>query len=151
MRRTSFPGGELRARREEMGLNVYEVFRRTRVPAHYIDALERGDLRALPVSCYSVAFLKTYSEFLGLDADRYVDTFRACSRPSAMRFLRRKADPELRVPAWMHELMTWAAVLAILALGWITYNVVFHPQADVASRRVDAETVQTASPPGPGF
>ena len=141
MKRTPFPGGELRARREEMRLNVYEVFRKTRVPVKYIHALEKGDLRALPVSCYSVAFLRTYCQFLELDADRYVDTFRACSRPSAIRFLRRKEDAHLRAPVWMHDLMTWAAVLAILALGWITYNVVFHPQADVTSQHVEAQTV----------
>jgi cytoskeletal protein RodZ len=146
MRQASFPGGELRARREELGITVYEAFRRTHVPANYIEALERADVQALPATCYAVGFLKSYCEFLGLEEDRYVDSFRACVRPSVVRFLARKGDPP-RPPAWLNDLMTWSVVTSILLLGWITYTVVFQPQAQNPDKRVDAGTVELQPPP----
>ena len=146
MKQTSFPGEELRARREELGLTVYEAFRRTHVPANYIEALERGDVQALPAPCYAVGFLKSYCEFLGLDADRYVDSFRACFRPSVVRFLTREGDNR-KPPAWLHDLMTWAVITAMLVLGWVTYTVVFQPQAQNPDKRVDAGSVGIQQPP----
>ena len=146
MKQASFPGGELRARREELGITVYEAFRRTHVPANYIEALERADVQALPATCYAVGFLKSYCEFLGLEVDRYVDSFLACVRPSVVRFLARKGHPP-RPPAWLNDLMTWSVVTAILLLGWMTYTVVFQPQAQNPDKRVDAGTVELQPPP----
>jgi cytoskeletal protein RodZ len=148
MRQTSFPGSELREQREKMGLSVYEAFRKTRVPGNYIEALERGQVHALPATCYGVGFLKTYCLFLGLNPDRYVDSFRACSRPSAVRFLRAKnGGATFRTPDWVHDAMTWAVVTAVLLLGWVTYSVVFQPSQDNADRRVEAGTVDLVAPP----
>jgi hypothetical protein len=65
----TFPGSELRARREELGFSIYEAFRKTRVPANYIEALEQGDILNLPATCYAAGFLKTYCEFLGLNPE----------------------------------------------------------------------------------
>jgi cytoskeletal protein RodZ len=146
MKPASFPGGELRARREELGISVYEAFRRTHVPVNYIEALERADVQALPAACYAVGFLKSYCEFLDLDAERYVDSFRACVRPSVVRFMAREGQRS-RPPAWVQDLMTWAAVIGILLLGWVTYTVVFQPQAQNPSKRVDAGPVEIQTPP----
>jgi len=145
MKQASFPGGELRARREELGISVYEAFRRTHVPVNYIEALERADVHALPATCYAIGFLKSYCEFLDLDVERYADSFRACVRPSAVRFRAREGNPA-RMPGWVQDLTTWAAVIAILLLGWITYTVVFQPQAHNPSKRVDASPVEIQQP-----
>ena len=147
MRQTSFPGHELRERREELGISVYEAFRKTRVPAEYIEALERGDLHRLPVACYALGFLKTYCQFLGLGPERYLDCFRACSRPSMMRFLRRDENEEFHLPSWVQEAVTWAVITAVVVLGWLTYSMVVQPQVDTADKRVEAGTVEMMDPP----
>jgi len=146
MKQTSFPGEELRARREQLGLTIYEAFRKTHVPSAYIEVLERGDVQALPAPCYAVGFLKSYCEFLGLESERYVDSFRACFRPSVVRFIARKGYV-YRPPAWLHDLATWAVVMALLVLGWVTYTVVLRPEAQIPDKRVDASTVGIQPPP----
>lgn len=149
MKHSSFPGHELREHREKLGLSVYEVFRRTRVPAPYVAAMERGDMRGLPAPCYAVGFIRTYCEFLGLNADRYVDSFRACLLPSSgNRFLSRPDGTAFRIPGWVHDAMTWAVVASVVLLGWVAYTVVFHPGAP-AETRVSAGTVELAPPPLP--
>ena len=147
MKPVSFPGIELREHREALGLSIYEVFRKTHVPANYIEALERGDIHALPATCYAAGFLKTYCQFLGLNPDRYVDSFRACSRPSVVHFLRRQQEKGFQAPAWMHDFLTWAVITAVVLLAWITYSVVFQPQADAPAKRVAAGTMEVAPPP----
>jgi cytoskeletal protein RodZ len=146
MKPIAFPGHELREQREELGLSVYEVFRKTRVPANYIEALERGDVQALPSACYTTGFLKTYCQCLGLDPDRYVDSFRACLRPSVTRFPGRERDQERGTPAWLQDVTTWAIVMAIVLLGWITYTVVIRPHPDDVDQRVQATTVDLTPP-----
>lgn len=140
---TTFPGNDLRQRREGLGVSIYEAYRNTRVPVKYIESIERGDVGSLPGECYSVGFLRTYCQFLELDPEPYVDTLRACSRPAPPRFPRSRADLERRAPAWMQDLMTWAVITAVILLGWVTYAVVFRPQAEVTDNRVDAGTIET--------
>lgn len=150
MKQTAFPGQELRHRREEMGHSVYEAFRHTRVPVAYIEALEQGDLSALPGACYTVGFLKSYCEFLGLEAERYIDVFRASSRPAPARFLRRTANrASLRAPLWLDDLLTWVVVMGVVLLGWVTYSVVFSPHSDVVESGVEASTLDISQPPSP--
>lgn len=145
MTQTVFPGDELRERRESMGLTAAEVFRRTRIRVDHIEALERGDVDALPAPCYAAGFLKSYCEFLELDPNRFIESLRACSRPTGKRFLRsRKTNAEFRPPAWMQDLVAWAVIIAILVLGWVTYTVVFQPKPPEPT---EASAVEMVVPP----
>ncbi|HRI88558.1 MAG TPA: helix-turn-helix domain-containing protein [Candidatus Hydrogenedentes bacterium] len=141
MNHAAFPGDELRARREDLGLSSDDIYRRIRVPAHFVESIEAGAVHNLPAACYSVGFLKTYCQLLNLDANRYVDTYQACVRPQKT-FLRRSA-PEPRnsnPPRWMAEAMAWAAVCGVIALGWLTYTVVVQPNAAATEQRAHAAT-----------
>ena len=141
MNHATFPGDELRARREKLGLRSDDIYRRIRVPAHFVESIEAGAVHNLPAPCYSVGFLKTYCQLLNVDANRYVDTYQACVRPQTS-FLRRNA-PEPRPsarPRWMQEVVTWAAVCCVIALGWFTYTVLVRPNASVTEQRAHAAT-----------
>ncbi|MCX5771602.1 MAG: helix-turn-helix domain-containing protein [Candidatus Hydrogenedentes bacterium] len=142
---TAFPGNNLRQRRESLGVSIYEAYRNTRVPVKYIELMERGDVASLPGECYSVGFLRTYCQFLELEPDPYVDTLRACSRPAPVRFPRSRAELERGAP-WMQDLMTWAVIMAVILLGWVTYAVVFRPQGEVMDKRVAAGVVNDTAP-----
>lgn len=149
MKQSAFQGNDLKQRREELGLSVYEVYRNTRIPARFIEAVERADVPALPEECYTVGFLKTYCVFLGLDAEPYVHSYRAYARPPAHRFLSRARNVQAAPPAWMQDLATWAVILVLVGLGWLAYTFVFQPQNDTIESRVQAGTVELVVPPAP--
>ncbi|NIA14047.1 MAG: helix-turn-helix domain-containing protein [Nitrospiraceae bacterium] len=151
MKQASFPGEQLRQRREELGLSVYEAFRNSRVPAQHIEALENGQIEALPGECYAIGFLKSYCDFLQIDPAPFVDSYHEYSRPPVTRFLRRqRSTPDTGMPLWMRDVATWAAITAIVALGWLTYTVIFKPQSNTPETRVEAGTVEMVVPPVPG-
>lgn len=140
MSQVAFPGHELRARREELGFSSDDVYRRIRVPAQFVESIEAGAVHNLPAACYSVGFLKTYCQLLGVEANRYVDTYQACVRPST-GFLRRNSETRKPAPPrWFADAMAWAAVCAVIALGWFAYTVVVQPNAQPASSRAHAAT-----------
>ena len=70
-------GGSLAAARKGQGLGPADVERATLLRGRYLAALERNEFDALPGRAYARAFLRTYADALGLDADRFVDEFDA--------------------------------------------------------------------------
>jgi cytoskeletal protein RodZ len=62
-------GQRLRRQRETLGLTVDDVERHTHIRAHYVRALERGDLSGLPSPVQGRGMLNNYAHFLGLDPD----------------------------------------------------------------------------------
>ncbi|MBM3290272.1 MAG: helix-turn-helix domain-containing protein [Candidatus Hydrogenedentes bacterium] len=141
MSHTAFPGHELRERREELGLRPDDIYRRIRVPAQFVESIEAGAVTTLPAACYSVGFLKTYCQLLGLEPNRYVDTYQACIRPST-GFLRRSTTDAHKPapPRWVADAIAWAAVCAVIALGWFSYTVVVRPNAQSLETRAHAAT-----------
>ena len=129
MKYTPFPGQELRDQREALGVTIEEAFRKTRVPISYLKALEKGVVHELPTSCYTIGFLKTYCQFLGLAPERYLDSFQTLSRPDVARYLRRAngTDEKPAIPGWVQDLATWGMVTAVVLIGWLAYSLIFHP------------------------
>jgi Helix-turn-helix domain len=68
-------GNSLREARERQGLGYPEIELATKIRAKYIRALEEEDFTAIPGDAYIRGFLRTYSDYLGLDADVYVDEY----------------------------------------------------------------------------
>lgn len=62
-------GETLKAQREVLGLSLEDVERHTHLRSHYLQALERGDMAALPSSVQGSGMLKNYAEFLSLDPE----------------------------------------------------------------------------------
>jgi len=57
----------LRAAREARGLSLDDVATRTRVPVRHLHAIEAGDWDALPAITYSVGFVKSFANAVGLN------------------------------------------------------------------------------------
>ena len=68
---------DLKRARENSGLTLNELFERTRISVHYLEAIENGDFQVLPVPTYSKNFIKTYADAIGIDSrpvlQRYED------------------------------------------------------------------------------
>lgn len=74
-------GARLAAARAERGWSLADAQRNTDIRLKYLEALERGDLDALPGWAYARAFVRTYARALGLDADRLVAEFEEAAPP----------------------------------------------------------------------
>ena len=142
MKESAFPGCELRSRREELGLTPDDVYRKLRIPSEYISAIEEGLWDTIPAPTYTVGFIKSYAQFLGLDPNPYVDSYRECTRRATPRIFQLSREEDWTPPRWLQETMAWGTICALLMLGWFTYAAVFNPTPDKQDR-VEAGTVDT--------
>src|SRR5437868_13936449 len=74
-------GERLREARRRQGRDISEVEAATKIRAKYLRALENDEFTMLPGSTYVKSFLRTYAEYLGLDAHLLVEEFRAQHEP----------------------------------------------------------------------
>jgi cytoskeleton protein RodZ len=74
-------GERLREARMRQGLDISEVEIATKIRAKYLRALENDEFGMLPGRTYVKSFLRTYAEYLGLDAQLLVEEFRAQHEP----------------------------------------------------------------------
>lgn len=82
----------VRARRSR-ALELDDAAKATRLSEHYLRALEEERFGDLPPGGYRSGFLRTYADFLGLDADQLVDEYRA-------RHERPRRMTRTRVASW---------------------------------------------------
>lgn len=68
-------GSALRRAREVRGLSLDQAARDTRLRVEQLDALEREDFEVLPGEVYVRASLRTYANYLGLDADEVAGAY----------------------------------------------------------------------------
>jgi cytoskeletal protein RodZ len=69
-------GDLLRRTREGYGQDIDAVAMQLRIRNNYLRAIETGRFRDLPGSTYAVGFVRTYAEYLGLDAQEVLRRFR---------------------------------------------------------------------------
>ncbi|NCC21450.1 MAG: helix-turn-helix domain-containing protein [Alphaproteobacteria bacterium] len=90
---TDMPVGEiLRRARLHYGQTLEDIERALRIRAVQLEAIETGNVERLPGRVYAIGFVRSYSEYLGLDGDQMVQLFKSQS-------LDAKAAPELHFPA----------------------------------------------------
>jgi len=68
-------GSLLKDARKKKDLTIEKVYKLTRIHPNVLKALENGDTGALFNKVYAKAFLRKYTEFLGLDRNALVDKF----------------------------------------------------------------------------
>ena len=66
----------LRRTRERHGQSLREVSANLRIRFAYLEAIEQGRFRELPGATYAVGFVRSYSEYLGLDGGEIVRRFK---------------------------------------------------------------------------
>jgi len=62
-------GQQLRQARKARSLTLEDVAQATHMRVHYLQALESNDIEALPSMVQARGFLRSYAEFLELDAE----------------------------------------------------------------------------------
>lgn len=102
-------GADLREARERLGLSLHDVAFNLRIRLPHLEALEEGHISLLPGNAYALAFVRTYANALGLDAEEMVRRFRT----EAAEFSRRT---ELVFPVPMPERGMPAGAVLLLGL-----------------------------------
>lgn len=82
-------GRTLKQARSRLGLTLEEAERSTRIRARYLDALERGEIAALPSQVQARGFLRNYAEYLGLDHEAIMRRYGEAVHSQRTRPLRR--------------------------------------------------------------
>jgi cytoskeleton protein RodZ len=111
-------GSSLREARTRRKLELSHVERETRIRAKYLRALEDERFDILPGAAYTKGFLRTYANYLDLDAQRFVDEYNSrfapeeeLDAPAPVRIRRRR----FTLAPWMLALGALAASTALFA------------------------------------
>src|SRR4051794_32907439 len=70
-------GATLREARMRAKIDIIEVERATKIRAKYLRAIENEEWSLLPGATFTKSFLRTYAEYLGLDARLLIDEYKA--------------------------------------------------------------------------
>jgi cytoskeletal protein RodZ len=90
-------GETLRQARLDKGVSLAEAARDTRIRRSYLEALEAEDIASLPPPVYTRGFLRTYAEYLGLNAQAMVDLYQPSPHREPTPPLR-PAVPHIAIP-----------------------------------------------------
>ncbi len=72
-------GNFLRERREARGISLIEVEKDLKIRKKYLQALEEGNIDAIPGKTYLIGYLRNYSKYLGIDEEninQIIQTFK---------------------------------------------------------------------------
>jgi cytoskeleton protein RodZ len=114
-------GSSLREVRIRRGVELAQVEAETHIRTRYLKALEDERFDLLPGDAYVRGFLRTYADYLELDAELFVDEYKARfappEEPLPQLIRRRRIDPR-RLPA----LATVGAVLAVTLVATLAWR-----------------------------
>jgi cytoskeleton protein RodZ len=110
-------GAMMREMRENLGHDLDAVARDLRIRLVYLEAIESGRLSDLPGNAYVSGFLRSYSDFLGLEGNEIVRRFKMAGAEIS-------SQPQLHLPSPVEEgrlptasILLVAAVIAAAAYG----------------------------------
>ena len=146
---TARSGAELRQVRERAGWKLDEVAAELRIRQPYLEAIELGDLQALPGQAYEIGFIRTYAQALGLDGDEILRRFRAegagkTSKPE-LSFL--APVPDRAVPTGAIVLV--GVVILLVGYGFWFLHTEKERKLAAAIPAVPAQLAPLAVPPVP--
>ena len=135
-------GADMRAERQRRDLSIADVSATLRIQQTYLAALEEGRTDDLPGPTYAIGFLRTYSEFLGLDGDEIIRQFKreATLTPVERRLVFPEPLEEARRPGLR------LALLSLLVAGAVYGGWIFLEQRDLVPIETVAEPPQRLVP-----
>ena len=147
-------GERLRQAREAKGLSLDEIAGRTRIPVRHLQHIESGDWDALPAITYSVGFVRSYANDLGLDGTalgaELRDQLGGARRPGVMsEQYYEPADPARVPPRWLA--IAAAAIAVLLIAGYLICRSGIDDGREKAQPAPSAQTgqAQTKAQPQP--
>ena len=148
-------GETLREARMRRRIDMTEVETATKIRGKYLRALENEEWDLLPGPTFVKTFLRTYAEYLGLDARLLVEEYRQrYERPStqdltpfsAARARRRGGRRQRRVAAMGPALVMFGGVVLLLAALWVLGTSPWGDDEDPGEANRVGETTATPTP-----
>jgi cytoskeletal protein RodZ len=132
-------GPALRRAREVRGVSLDEAARDTRLRVDQLDALEREDYDVLPGEVYVRASLRTYANYLGMDAEkvagayaRTAEEFEPVPPPAKLgRVERMIAASRIRDNQRLLLVMAASILIVLLAFGLLARGTAAPPAAEI--------------------
>lgn len=139
-------GALLRERREELGLDLDTIGAALRIKPVYLAALEQGHTEDLPGPAYAIGFFRAYAQYLDLDSDRVLDSYRAETADVQAR-----QDLSLPVPLGARSLPGGPILLVALILALCGYGTWYYLSTGERARpeRVAAVPAELRQPSPP--
>jgi hypothetical protein len=144
-------GSSLRAARMRQELELSQAEHDTRIRAKYLRALEDERFDVLPGPAYTKGFLRTYADYLGLDAQPFVDEYNTRFAPEEEE---PEPPPQLRIRRRRFAVAPWLLVVAALAasiavLAWGLSGKGSHHASPPPSTAQKRTTTRVALPAAP--
>lgn len=116
-------GHYLRDVRESMKLDTREVAERLHIRAKYLEAMEAGDMAALPGKVYVRGYLRQYAAFLGLNQNEIGEAFDRLSNGSReVRYFVPEPDSRSYQPGMLAVGVVLVALALIYAYWYVTHK-----------------------------
>jgi len=144
-------GSSLRAVRMRQELELSQAEHDTRIRAKYLRALEDERFDVLPGPAYTKGFLRTYADYLGLDAQPFVDEYNTRFAPEEEE---PAPPPQLKIRRRRFAVAPWLLVVAGLAasiavLAWGLSGKGSHHASPATSTAQKRTTTRAALPAAP--
>lgn len=112
-------GIDLKKLREQKNVCLDRMAADTRISIRHLRSLEEGRYQDLPGGMYNRAFLRAYCEYLGTDAQEYLERYRVEAGPAVGEV--QQPLPQTRpcnlAPSRSHQLAVWTAGLLLSVAG----------------------------------
>jgi len=122
-------GELLRKARDQRGLTLDDIQETTKIRKRYLEAIESGDHTVLPGPFYVRAFVKNYSEAVGLDPDEVLRLYQhevpaapveQIAEPIVVRSPRRvQSQSSERLGKIGFNVMMWSFLILIVVVIWM--------------------------------
>lgn len=130
---TEMPVGEiLRRTRIHYKQSIEDVERALRIRASQIEAIETGNLSDLPARVYVIGFVRSYSEYLGLDGAKMVEIFKTQVTTGAK-------EPELNFPAAANDSYVPSSRVVMIALALVIVAITGWTMMSIQTRKMVEE------------
>nr|WP_055108397.1 RodZ domain-containing protein [Paenibacillus ihumii] len=147
-------GQQLKEARLARGLSLDDVQDMTKIRKRYLEAIEAGDYKVLPGSFYVRAFIKTYAETVGVDADELLNEHRQdVPAPQVEQTMepvlqkRRSRQTPVRNSKWMSTALMWSFAILILVVIYMYFTVWGkNPSADKNNETDSTKLTQSENP-----
>lgn len=141
-------GEILRRARLQLNKTQQDVNRDLRFSSHVIDALEKSEFHKLPGQVYTIGFVKTYADYLGLDGEKLVKLLKEQAKIQTERpvyHFPNIARDRIAPPTWV--LVASGVTLVVILMLW---SLVSHSSSDHSVPPVPASlTAQLTAPTKP--
>jgi transcriptional regulator with XRE-family HTH domain len=120
-------GQLLKKARQDKGISMDQLEEMTKIRKRYLEAIEEGEYKILPGSFYVRAFIKSYSESVGLDPNEvlglYGNAIPAPAVEAVAEPIRRRKRNDSRTT---EKLSKWASTILMLSFVLLILGVIYY-------------------------